>query len=162
MHTRICNIYIWGVGGSGGPRSGYSCFTWMYLEWPRPKISLVPPTFDDTGSMGFPPCQVFCPPGSTLGDCLPFPCRNREAELKPTTFSSLLHFRDFLSFLFWPPQLYSTFECRLLGLLFNNNIYIYIYITDGMCFHILGGSVSTKNIYSLYIIYFHYYNRYLK
>ena len=38
--------------------------------------------------------------GFTLGDCLPLIAGNREAELKPTTFSSLLLFHVFLSFLF--------------------------------------------------------------
>ena len=43
------------------------------------------------------------PTGSTLDDCFTYPCGNREAELKSTTFSSLLLFRGFLSFLFsWP------------------------------------------------------------
>ena len=47
---------------------------------------------------------------------------NWEAELKPLTFSSLLLFHFFLSFLFsQPPQLYSTFDCCLLWLLLNNN-----------------------------------------
>ena len=55
---------------------------------------------------------------------------NREAELKLSTFSSLLLFCDFLSFLFsLPPQWYSTFECCLLGLLLN--IYIPYQTTTG-------------------------------
>ena len=65
--------------------------------WNDPAVSLVLPAFDDTGSLG----HVVYPPGSTLGDYLPFPCGgNREVELKPTIFSSLLFFRFFLSFLF--------------------------------------------------------------
>ena len=63
----------------------------------------------------------------TLGDCLP------EAELKPTTFSSLPllcvwrcrlpGFSSPLSVfpLLLTPQRYSTCECCLLGLLLNNN-----------------------------------------
>ena len=43
-------------------------------------VSLVLLAFDDVGSLGSP--------------------LNRKAELKPTTFSSLLLLRDFLSFLF--------------------------------------------------------------
>ena len=51
---------------------------------------------------------------------------NGEAELKPTTFSSLT-FPCFLVFpLFLTPQRYSTFECCLMGLLFNNNNNIYL------------------------------------
>ena len=42
--------------------------------WKAATVSLVIPVFDDTGSLGSPPRQVFYPPGSTLGDCLPFPC----------------------------------------------------------------------------------------
>ena len=60
--------------------------------WRTPAVSLVLPTFDATGSMGSPPSWVAYPPGSTLSDCIP--------ELKPTTFSSILVFRVFLSFLF--------------------------------------------------------------
>ena len=33
------------------------------------------PAFDDTGSLGS-PHQVVYPPGSTLGNCLMFPCRD--------------------------------------------------------------------------------------
>ena len=89
--------------------------------------------------------------GSTLGHCLPFPCR--EAELKPITFSSLtlFCFPVFPLLLTLPPvslrenpppfpfyvsmfsclssspdpsQQYSTFDCCLLGLLINsyNNV----------------------------------------
>ena len=56
------------------------------------------------------------------------------AGLKPTTFSLLLVFRVFLALLSppFPPQWYSTFECCLLGLFFNNNIYIYIYRLGGV------------------------------
>ena len=59
-----------------------------------------PPAFEDTGSLGFPPRRVVYPPGSTLGEFPRFLAGNREAELIPTTFSLLLRFRVFLSFLF--------------------------------------------------------------
>ena len=39
-----------------------------------PALSLVLPTFDDTGSLGFAPRRVFYLLGSTLGDYLLFPC----------------------------------------------------------------------------------------
>ena len=53
-----------------------------------------------------------------------FLARNREAELKPTTFSSLLLFCVFLSFIFsQPPQRYTIFECCLFELLNNNNVF---------------------------------------
>ena len=40
---------------------------------------------------------------------------NREAELKPTTFSLLLLFSFSVFPLLLPPQRYSTFDCCLLG-----------------------------------------------
>ena len=55
-----------------------------------------------------------------------FLVRNGDTELKPTAFSSLLLFGSFF---------YSTFDCCLLGLLLNSNIYIYI---------VLGLQHSTK------------------
>ena len=36
-------------------------------------VSLVLPTFGDTGSLAFPPHWVIYPHGSTLGNCHPFP-----------------------------------------------------------------------------------------
>ena len=50
------------------------------------------PTFDNTGSMGYPPRWV----DSILVTASHFLAGNREAELKPTTFSSLLLFNVFL------------------------------------------------------------------
>ena len=41
--------------------------------WNALAVSLVLPAFDDTGSLSAPPCWVTYLPGSTLGDCLPFP-----------------------------------------------------------------------------------------
>ena len=89
----------WRVGGSRVLRSCCSCFTWMYLECV---------------------CSLTCPPSlwryqlpgfsSALVDLLPlvppwmtashFLAGEREVELKPTTFSSLLLSHVFLSFLF--------------------------------------------------------------
>ena len=63
------------------------------------RFILVLHEFNVTGSLGSPPRQRDYSPwfhGSIVGDCLPF----REAELKPITFSSLLLFHVFLSFLF--------------------------------------------------------------
>ena len=68
-----------------------------------PVVSLVLPTFDDAGSLGSPPLQVVYPLGSTVtpwATASRFLAGNMEAELKSTTFSSLLAFRDVLSFLF--------------------------------------------------------------
>ena len=81
------------------------------------------PTFDDTGLLSNPPCRVvYRQSVSTLVTASHFLAGNREAELKPSTFSSLLHVGVFLSFVFSytpPPAIYS-FECCLLGLLLNN------------------------------------------
>ena len=64
--------------------------------WNAPVVSFVLPGFDNTGSLGFPPRREV-PPWVTVS-C--FLAGNREAELKPTTFSSFLLFSVFLSFLF--------------------------------------------------------------
>ena len=75
----------------------YEAFEWWKLFcWNAAAVSLVSSAFDDTGFLGSPPRQAVYPPylnGSTLAG-------NTEAEQKPTTFSSLLLFRDFLSLLF--------------------------------------------------------------
>ena len=71
--------------------------------WDAPEVSLVLPVFDDTGSLSSPPRRVVYPPGQIVPPWVTAPrflAGNREAELKPTPFSSLLLFRDFLSFLF--------------------------------------------------------------
>ena len=71
--------------------------------WDAPTVSLVLPVFDDTGSLGFLPRQVVYPPGYIVPSwviAFRFLVGNSETELKPTTFSSLLLFRVFLSFLF--------------------------------------------------------------
>ena len=39
-----------------------------------PAVLLVLPSFDGTGSLGSLARRVVYPLGSTLGDCLPFPC----------------------------------------------------------------------------------------
>ena len=47
--------------------------------WNVPAVSLSLPAFDDTGSLGYSLLAFFGidtpTPGSTQGDCLPFPCR---------------------------------------------------------------------------------------
>ena len=71
--------------------------------WNLPAVSLVLPAFDEIGSPGFPPRQMFSPPGSMVPlwvTASRFLTGNRKAELKLTTLSSLLLFRIFPSFLF--------------------------------------------------------------
>ena len=71
--------------------------------WNAPAVSLVLPALDNTGFLGSPPRQVVYPSGSmvlTWVTASRFLAGNGEAELKPTTFSSLLLFRVCLSFLF--------------------------------------------------------------
>ena len=71
--------------------------------WIATAVSLVLPPFDDIGSPGSPPRQVVYPSVSMVPPCVTVFCflaGNREAELKPTTFSSLILFCVFLSFLF--------------------------------------------------------------
>ena len=71
-------------------------------------VSLVLPTFDDTGSLDFLMCQVviFMVPPWVTTSC--FLMGNRETELKPTTFPSLLLFPCFSVFpLLLTPQQYA-------------------------------------------------------
>ena len=87
--------------------------------WNAVAVSLVTPAFDGTVSwvllrVGW--SIPLVPPWVTASRFL---AGNREAELKPTTFSSLLLFHVFQSFLL-TPQRYSTFDWCLLGLLLNN------------------------------------------
>ena len=92
----------------GVKRPTLMLFSLWECLWNAPVFSLVLPAFYDTISLG-----------SILVTTSRFPTGNREAELKPTTFSLLLLFRVFLFFL--TPQRYSAFECCLLEVL---NIYI--------------------------------------
>ena len=119
---------IWGgvwvqlLGGVMGLRSCYSCFTWMYLECacgltsPPSRYRL--PGFS-SASGGLSPCLT----GSTLGDCLPFPFGEYGVWAKTHHF---LLTPTFPCFLFFPLLL--TPQCCLLGLLFNNNIYFFLFI----------------------------------
>ena len=71
--------------------------------WNASKVSLVLLVFDVTGSLGSPLRQVVYPPISMVPPWVTASrllAENRETELKPTTFSSLLVFCIFLSFLF--------------------------------------------------------------
>ena len=47
--------------------------------WNAPMVSLVLLAFDDNGFLSSPLRRVVYPLGSTLGDCLSFPARKREA-----------------------------------------------------------------------------------
>ena len=112
--------YIRGGGSLGSIVSARVILVFVnaYRMCPR---SLVLPAFDDSGSLGSLPRPVVYPSALTLGDCLQFLAGNGEAELKPITFSSLLLFRVFLSFLFSWPLSDIVPLCCLLGLLNNNN-----------------------------------------
>ena len=71
--------------------------------WNVPAVSLVLPVFDNTGSLASLPRQAVYPSGSMVPPWVPASCflaGNREAELRPTTISSLFLFHVFLSFLF--------------------------------------------------------------
>ena len=102
-------IYIWGrgslgsiVGGSGCPHSSFLFCVNVSGMRPRSCLSSQPLT---TGSLDSPPRQVVYPPTSMFPPWVTasrFLAGNRETELKPTIFSSLL--RVFLFFLFsYPP-----------------------------------------------------------
>ena len=59
-------------------------------------VSLVLPTFDDNSSLVSPPHQVVYPLVPPWATASHFFSGNKEAELKPTTFSSLQLFHFFL------------------------------------------------------------------
>ena len=85
-------------------------------------VSLVLPNFGDTDYLGYPPHRVV----SILVTTSRFLAGNKEAELKPTTFSSLL-LSMFFFFLFSKSlQRYSAWSPAYWGysLINNNNIYL--------------------------------------
>ena len=135
MHANDIYICIWDGGslglivwGSRGLHLCYYCFMWMYLEWAC-SLTCHPslwhyqlPGFSTSGGLSA------CLNGSTLVDCLPFPCREYRGWAKTHHF---LFTSTFPWFPVFPPLLtprqYSALDCCLLGLLFNNNnIYICI------------------------------------
>ena len=82
------------------------------VSWIYP-VSLVLPPFDDTNSLGSPQHRVVYPPGSTMGDCQPFPFWEEGGWAKTHPFFFTPTFPCFPLLLI--PQWYSTFECCLLG-----------------------------------------------
>ena len=75
--------------------------------WNALVILLDLPTFDDTGSLGYPPrCVIYHPLGSTLVTVSRLLVGNGESELKLTTFSSFLLFSVFPGLFFFchPPS----------------------------------------------------------
>ena len=125
--TKINKYMGWGSLGSIVKGSGKHPRVILVLPeciWNMSTVSLVLPAFDNTHSLGSPPHQVVYPPDSMVSPWVTashFIVGNREAELKPTTFSSLLLFCFPIFPLLLSPQWYSTFEYSLLGLLLNNN-----------------------------------------
>ena len=110
----------------GWGESGFNCWGVILVLyeciWNALMVSLVLPSFDNTGSLGYPPYQVVYPPGSTLGDCLLFSCEEHGGWVKTYHFLFTSTFSCFPVFpLLMTPQIFSTFECSLLGLLNNNN-----------------------------------------
>ena len=92
--------------------------------WNASAVLLVLPTFDDTDSLGSPPRQLVYLPGSTLGECFPFPCGEYGGSAKTHHFFFITTFPCFpVSLILLNPQPYNSFECCLLRLLLHN-IYI--------------------------------------
>ena len=100
-------IYNWG-GSLGSIVRGLKSRALVILVlreciWKAFAVSFIHLTFDDNGPLGSSPRQVvyslgsMAPPWVTI---FRFLAGNREVELKPATFSSLLLFRVFLYFLF--------------------------------------------------------------
>ena len=101
-YSIIIIIYIYGMGGVwaqllGGGQGARAPVILALREyfWNAPEDSLVLPAFDDIGSLGSPPHRVVYPLGPPWGIASRFLAGNREAELKPTIFSSLLIFPVF-------------------------------------------------------------------
>ena len=78
-YIRLKIYIIWGGGslglivGSQGARARV-ILVLRECSWNALTVSLVFPGFDNTGSLGPPPRRMGYPPGSTMGDCLPFRC----------------------------------------------------------------------------------------
>ena len=68
-------VWVQLVGGQGAHARVILVLRECRSIWNAPGVSLVLLTFNDTVSLGSPPRQVVYPLGSTLSDCLPFPCR---------------------------------------------------------------------------------------
>ena len=83
------------IGRVGGPALVFFLVLRESI-WNTLAVSIVLKAFDNVGCLGCLPWWMVYPCGFHPGDCLPFIAGNREAELKPTTFSSLLLFRNFL------------------------------------------------------------------
>ena len=110
------------MGGGGPGLRDLLILVLRECTWNAPAFSLVLPAFDDNGSLGSPLRRVVYPPGSALGDYLQFPCGEYGDWAKTHHFSSLLLFRDFLSFFFsWPPSDMVPFSAAKFN---NNNIKI--------------------------------------
>ena len=89
-------------GGLGGGRARVIPVLCECI-WNAIAVSIVPSAFDNTGSLGFLPRQLISSPISMVPPSVTashFLAGNRDAELTPTTYSSLILFLDFLSFLF--------------------------------------------------------------
>ena len=107
LHTIYIYIYIY-MGGvwihlfRGQGVHGRVILVLCECIWNARVVLLVHPNFDDTSSLGYPPRWVaYHPLSSTLVPASRFLAGNREGELKPTPFSSLLIFRVFLFFFFF-------------------------------------------------------------
>ena len=100
MYYTHTHIYIYYMGWWSQGARARVILVLRECIWDAPAVSLVLPTFGNTSSLGSPPYWVYIPlvlPKVTVSHFL---VENREAELKPTTFSLLLLFHVFLSFLF--------------------------------------------------------------
>ena len=89
------------LGGSG-VRACVVLVLLVYI-WNASGVSLVLPTFDDTGSLGFSRRQMVRPNGSMVPPSVTasrFLVGNREAQLKSITSSSRLIFCDFFTRVF--------------------------------------------------------------
>ena len=98
---RVGGVWVQMLEGQGA----HDCVILVVRKyiWNAPTVSLFLEALDDIGSLGSPPRQVVYTPGSVVPPWVTisrFLARNREAELKFTTYSSLLLFLVFLSFLF--------------------------------------------------------------
>ena len=113
--------------GDQGACACYSCFTWIHLEYAHGLAC--PPSLSQYRLPGFSSASEVYPPSYIVPPWVTTSCflgGDREVELKPTSFSSFLLFRDFHYFLFsWPP----SNIVPLCAACWGYSLIIYIYTT---------------------------------
>ena len=166
----VWNIYMGraeSLGSIVGGSRACPCIILVLYEctWNSPAVSLILQAFENTGSLGSPPHQVVypCLNGSSLGDCFPLHCWNREAELKvkTTTFSSLLLLSLSLSLSFFCSififssfhsmfSLFSHFSWNCSSLPFEDNLHSHFHFCP-LFLNTFSSFISSFNSFLIFI-----------